>query len=70
MATIKPGQIDTEGLKKVGKGALIAGAGAILTYLAEAIPGINFGQWTPIVMAIFSVGINFARKFLTSYKSK
>ena len=60
--------IDTKGLIKVGKGSLIAGAGAVLTYLLEALPGINFGEYTPLVVAVSAVFINFARKWLLSYK--
>ena len=59
--------IDSIGLKKVGKGLLIAVGGATLAYLAEAIPGINFGVWTPIAVAVSSVVVNFGRKFLSSY---
>ncbi len=62
------GSIDMIGLKKVGKGALIAGAGAVLTYALEAVPNVNFGEYTPIVMAIFTVIVNFARKWIMSYK--
>ena len=60
--------IDSVGLKKVGKGALIAGAGAALTYLLEALPGIQFGEYTPIVVGISSIVINFLRKWMLSYK--
>jgi len=59
------GSIDLVGIKKVGRGALIAGGSAVLTYVAEALPGIDFGEWTPIVMAISGVIINLARKLLT-----
>ncbi len=59
--------IDALGLKKVGKGLLIAVGGAVLTYIVEIIPGISFGEWTPIVVAIASVIVNFGRKFLSSY---
>ena len=60
--------IDTKGWIKVGKGALIVGGAAVLTYLAEAIPGLDFGTSTPVVMGILSIVINFARKTLMSYK--
>jgi hypothetical protein len=60
--------IDTVGLKKVGKGALIAGGAAVLTYLAEAIPGLNFGEYTPVIVGVAGIVINFLRKFLMSYK--
>jgi hypothetical protein len=68
--TVPSGKIDIEGLKKVGKGALIAGAGAVLTYLAEAIPGVDFGAYAPIVVAVFGIGVNFLRKLLLNYESK
>jgi len=56
------------GLKKVGKGALIAGGGAVLVYLAEAVPTIDFGPYTAIAVGVFSVLINAARKYLSTYK--
>ena len=54
-----------EDLKRIGKGALIAAAGALLTYLADALPSIDFGSWTPVVVSVFSILVNIARKFLT-----
>ena len=51
--------------KKVGTGALIAIAGALLTYISEVITGINFGSWTPVVVTVWSVAANIARKYLT-----
>jgi hypothetical protein len=60
-------KIDVVGLKKVGKGALIAGAGAVLTYLVEAVPGIDFGSYTPLVVAVLGILVNFGRKFLMEY---
>ena len=62
------GKIDLIGLKKVGKGALIAGGGAVLTYLAEALPGINFGEFAPVAVAISAVLINFLRKLMMKYE--
>ncbi len=67
---VSSGKINLEGLKKVGKGALIAGGGAVLTYLAEAVPGIDFGAYTAIAVGVFSVAINFFRKLLLKYESK
>ena len=57
-------KFDVITLQKVGKGVLIAGAGAILTFLAEAIPGIDFGSWTPAVVAFSSILINTIREYL------
>ena len=54
--------MNKESLVKIGKGAAIAGAGAILTYLLEAVPGLELGQWTPLVVAALSVAVNAVRK--------
>ncbi len=51
-------------LKKVGMGALIAGAGVVLAYLAGAIPGVDFGPYTAVVAGVAMVLINAARKGL------
>lgn len=57
-------QLSTEDLKKIGIGALIALGGALLTYLTDLIPNVDFGVWTPFVVSGFGVLINLARKFL------
>ena len=66
--TVSSGKIDVEGLKKVGKGALIAGAGAVLTYVIDALPGVDLGVYAPMIVAASGILINFLRKFLLSYK--
>jgi len=58
-------KLNVEDLTKVGKGCLIAGSGAILTYLAATIPNVEFGEYTPIAVAIFSILANMARKWLS-----
>lgn len=57
-------KISKEDLLKVGKGALIAGSGAILTYLTSAITTIDFGSYTPMIVAGFSILVNFLRKYI------
>jgi hypothetical protein len=52
--------------KKIGKGALIAVIGVLLTYVADLIPTIDFGAYTPIVVAGFSVLANIVRKWIVS----
>jgi len=54
--------------KKILVGAGIAISGALLTYLANLIPNINFGDFTPVVVAIFSILINAGRKFIENKK--
>jgi len=52
--------------KKIGKGLLIALAGAFLTYGTEVIPGIDLGWTTPLVVAGWSVIVNAVRKWIAS----
>jgi len=58
-------QLNWNDMEKIGKGLLIALAGAALTYLTEQIPNIDLGEWTPIVVAIWSVIVNAAKKWLS-----
>lgn len=50
--------------KKIGKWALIAAGGALFTYLQQIIVGMDFGVYTPVVMAVNSVLVNAVNKFL------
>lgn len=49
-------------LIKLFKGALIAGLGAAMAYMAEGLQGVDFGEWTPIAVAGFAVVINAIRQ--------
>ena len=49
---------------KIGKGALIASAGAGLTYLSANVMGSDFGMYTPVVVAGWSIFVNLAKKFM------
>lgn len=53
-----------ENLIKIAKGILISGGAAILTYLAQFISETDFGQWTPVVVALGGIIINAGREFL------
>ena len=55
-------------LKKIAKGAGIAGGGAILTYLLGELPNVDFGQYTALVTAVLSIAINAALKVLEAEK--
>jgi hypothetical protein len=63
-------KLDVVGVKKICIGALIAGGGAALTYFVEAIPGIDLGQMTPVIVSVASIVINAARKWLLKYKTE
>lgn len=49
----------------IGKGLLITLGGALLTYLSEVVTQINFGGYTPIVLTVWALLINVARKYVT-----
>lgn len=53
-----------ENVKKIITGALIAMTGALVTYFAEAIKGVDFGQWTPLVTALSAILVNAIREYL------
>lgn len=50
--------------KKILTGLGIAIAGAALTYLLDVIPSIDFGVWTPVVVALNSALVNAGRRYL------
>lgn len=51
-------------LKSIFVGLGIATSGAAVTYLSEVVTEINWGDWTPAVVALASVLVNVARKWL------
>ena len=53
---------------KLLKGLGIAIVGAVLTYGTEMLPQVDLGTWTPIVMAFWSVVVNFVRKWMFKQK--
>lgn len=53
-----------ENLIKIVKGALIAIGGALFTYLAQFISSTDFGQWTPVVVALGGILINAGRELI------
>ena len=53
-----------EDLLKLAKGAGIAAAGAVLTYVTHWISGTDFGPYTPAIMAGWSIAANALRKIV------
>lgn len=53
-----------EDLLAIAKGAAIAVGGALLTYLATVVGQVDFGTWTPLVVAVAGILINAGRKVL------
>ena len=50
--------------KSVGRGALVAIGGALLTYGTTFVTGTDFGTYTPLVVATWGVVVNVARKYI------
>jgi len=55
-------------LKKIGKGAVIALLGAILTYGSDIILNIDFGNYAVLVTAIWSILVNVGWKWISNNK--
>jgi len=59
--------LNREDVSSIGKGLFIACAGATVTYLSEVILKIDFGAYTPAVVALCSVIVNIVRKYLSGH---
>jgi hypothetical protein len=59
-------KVNKEDLIKVAKGASIAVIGALLTYGSEYLSGVDYGEWTPLIVAVWSVFVNLGRKFIAN----
>ena len=56
--------LNAKDLSSIGRGMLYAGGGAICVYLLSVLGDINFGPtFTPLVVAVASIGLNTAIKF-------
>jgi len=53
-----------EDWKKVGKGALIAVGGAILTYGTQILTNFDFKTYGPIITAVWSILANLGWKWI------
>lgn len=53
--------------QKVLMGLVLALAGAGATYLIDASTAIDFGVWTPVVVAVMSAVANLIRKWVTDH---
>jgi len=62
MSQIK-NSFDKETIKKVGKGALIAGGSAISIYLLQWIMTVDLGVYTPMAVAIAGIIINAIKEY-------
>lgn len=55
---------DRETVVKIGKGALIAGGGALAVYILQSLAGMDFGEATPLVVAVCGILINSVREYV------
>jgi len=54
---------------KALRGLVVVLAGAALTYVADMIPSVDFGMYSPLVVSISSTLIELARRFVTDYQN-
>lgn len=64
MTESKRFQLNESDGKKILVGAGVALGGALLTYVTALIPNVDFGVWTPAVVALASILVNAGRKLL------
>lgn len=50
--------------KAIARGASVALGSALITYLIELLPNVDFGEYTPMVVAIAGILLNSGRKYL------
>lgn len=55
--------LNKQDLLKIGKGALMAIGGVLVTYLLQTLPSVDFGQYTPVVVGVASVALNALSKY-------
>ena len=67
--TSKKFQLNKIDLQKIGTGALVAIGGALLTYLTQTVANIDFGDFTPVAVALSSILVNVARKYIADYST-
>jgi len=56
--------LNQEDVIKILTGASIAMGGALVTYLTEIVGQIDLAEWTPVFVAVASIGINALKKFI------
>lgn len=55
---------DTETLKKIARGAIIAGTATAGLYILGAMETIDFGStWTPLIAALIPFAVNALREW-------
>lgn len=60
----KAKELSKADLVAIGKGAAIAGIGAVLYFVTDIALGLDYGPHTPVVISLLTVGVNALRKYL------
>lgn len=55
--------LNKEDITKIAVGAGVAIAGALITYASTVVTQIDFGLYTPFVVAGVSIAVNAVRKY-------
>jgi hypothetical protein len=63
-------KLNKEDLSKIGKGAVIAVLGALLTYGSDIVLNVDWGNKAAIVTAIWSILVNAGWKWIANNKKK
>lgn len=61
--------LNSDDLKSIGTGFMIAIGGAAITYFAEIVGQVDFGEMTPAIVALSGVLVNVLRKWLKDYSN-
>lgn len=64
MKSSKKYQLNQKDLKSLAIGFLIVLAGATLTFVSDNVTEIDFGVYSPFVVAFAALLVNVGRKFL------
>lgn len=67
---MKSFQFGSPELKSLLKGLGVALAGAFVVWLPTVTDSVYFGNWTPFVVALTSVMVNFLRLWITDNTQK
>lgn len=62
--TSPAGTLDMNDIKKLARNGLIVGAAACITYFSTHLGGLNFGEYTIIVVPVIAGGLDLLYKWL------
>lgn len=62
--------LNKENLKRIAWNAVMVGTSAVLVYIAEQLPGIDFGAYSPLVVAVVSPTLKTAAESLIKRKQE